>query len=382
MISESGTQICSRCVMDASDPDITFDAAGICHYCRRYEPLLARLSLTAEESRRQLTSIAERVRAAGRGREYDCLVGVSGGVDSSYVAYLAKQLDLRPMVVHLDNGWNSEIAVENIRGIVEKLGFDLFTTVIDWEEFRDLQRAFFRASVVDIEMLTDHAHAAATYSIARKNGIRYVLSGSNLNTEHGMPPSWSWLKRDLTNIKAIHRRFGERKLRSYPTQSLWQWTVNRALKLVEPVRILESANYRKTDAMKVLHEELGWRYYGGKHYESVFTKFYQAYFLPEKFGIDKRKPHLSCLVRNGELSRDDALAELDEPLYDPVELRAEKEYVLKKLGFSEEEFAEIMSQPIRRHDEYPSSVQVYDRLRGLKGRLRTALRIRSRGGGR
>ncbi len=366
-------QVCTRCVMDTSDVDITFDIEGVCNYCRKFQPILESLRLTEEESTKQLKAVAQKIQLAGQGKEYDCLVGISGGVDSSYVTYLAKKLELRPMVVHFDNGWNSEIAVENIRGIVEKLGFDLFTTVIDWEEFKDLQRAFFRASVIDIEMLTDHAHAAATYSIARKNGIRYVLSGNNLNTEHGLPPSWSWLKRDLVNIHAIHKRFGDRKLQSYPEQSFWRWGVNKVLHQVEYVRILRMANYNKTEAMKVLQDELGWRYYGGKHYESIFTKFYQAYFLPTKFGIDKRKPHLSCLIRNGEITRDDALGELEKPLYNPAELRAEKDYVLKKLSFSSAEFDEIMKLPIKAHDCYPSSIHILKRLQKAKARFKWLL---------
>jgi hypothetical protein len=297
-------------------------------------------------------------------------------VDSSYVALLAARHSLRTLLVHFDNGWNSAVAVENIRGIVDGLGFDLETYVIDWEEFRDLQRSFFQASVVDIEMLTDHAITAAMFSIARKRGIRYILSGVNLATESGLPQAWYWNKQDLRNIKAIHKRFGGVKLNSFPTLSTWRWIVQRHLRRFVFVEILNMVNYRKLEAMAQLTSELGWRYYGGKHYESVFTKFYQAYVLPTKFGIDKRKAHLSSLVRNGELRRDEALAELAKPLYDPAELRQEKEYVLKKLDFSEQEFERIMALPVRSHLDYPSDRWLIDLARRVEALCPGALRAK------
>ncbi|MHC5115270.1 MAG: N-acetyl sugar amidotransferase [Planctomycetota bacterium] len=356
---EPDREVCTACVMDRSDPDIGFDADGVCNHCREATELLARLPQTDEEADARLHALAERIRRAGEGRPYDSLLGVSGGVDSSYVAYLARRLELRPLVMHFDNGWNSELAVKNINRLVERLGFDLSTYVIDWQEFRDLQRAFLAASVVDIEMLTDHAITASMFRIAREHGIRYVLSGANVATESGLPRAWVWNKLDFRNIKAIHRRFGAVKLSSFPSLPTWRWLLIRRLGIgFDFVEVLDHARFRKVDAIAELEREVGWRYYGGKHYESVFTKFYQAYILPVKFGIDKRRAHLSSLIRNGEMSRDEALAELDRPPYDPAELAEDRTYVLKKLGFTDDEFDAIMRAPVHAHDDYPSDVKL------------------------
>lgn len=351
-------------------PSLTFDDEGVCRFCREYEPVLASLRITKEEEHRRLGEISREIRGRGRNLEYDSILGLSGGVDSSYVAVLAKRMGLRPLVVHFDNGWNSELAVENIRLLVEALGFDLHTYVIDWPEFKDLQRSFFRASVVDIEMLTDHAIIASMVQLARQFKIRHVLSGVNFATESGMPREWLWFKQDLRNIRAIQRRFGTRKIRSFPTCGNWRWrfiTATGRLRFVEP---LNNIHYRKSDARRLLETDFGWRYYGGKHYESVFTKFYQAYVLPVKFGIDKRRSHLSSLIRNGELTREEALAELDTPAYDPEELRIERQYVLKKLDFSETEFEEIMNAPVRSHADYPSDADYEWILRPFRGLYR------------
>jgi N-acetyl sugar amidotransferase len=341
--------------MDTSDPDITFGAEGVCSHCKSAEVSLARVKLDPVEAERRLNELAASVRQAKSKEGYDSVVGLSGGVDSSYTAWLAYKLGLRPLAVHFDNGWNSETAVANIRNIIEHCKFDLVTVVIDWREFRDLQRAFIRAGVVDIEMLSDHAIMASMFKIARQHGITNVLSGTNVATEHGMPRSWVWNKRDLTNIRDIHRRFGELKLKSFPRMGLlasaWDLHAGMGFKFIE---FLDLANYRKGEAMETIAREVGWRDYGGKHYESVFTKFYQAYILPMKFGIDKRKVHLSALIRNGEISRAEALAERAKPLYSPDELRRDKEFVLKKLGFSPAEFDRMMAELPVPHDYYRS----------------------------
>jgi N-acetyl sugar amidotransferase len=351
-------QVCVRCVMDVSDRDIVFGSDGVCNHCREATVALAAVRLPPEESRAKLQHMAEKIRASRGTKPYDSVVGLSGGVDSSYTAWLAAKLGLRPLAVHFDNGWNSEIAVSNIRGVAEHCGLELVTFVIDWPEFRDLQRAFIKAGVIDIEMLTDHAIMAAMYKLAREDGLHYVLSGTNVATEHGMPRSWVWNKQDLTNILDIHRRFGELPLKSYPRMGLLRSILNRHVGLgFTFVELLDLANYNKTQALDVLKRECGWVYYGGKHYESVFTKFYQAYILPTKFGVDKRRVHFSALVRNGEMSRDAALAELEKPLYPPDELLQEKEYVLKKLGFTESEFDRLMAQPPVPHDYYRSDLR-------------------------
>lgn len=344
--------------MDTSDPDITFDENGVCSHCRHADQVLPTVHWTADDSKRALTAVAERIRKAGKGHEYDSVIGLSGGVDSSYAAYLAHELGLRPLAVHFDNGWDSELAVENIQRIVEGCSYDLFTYVIDWREFRDIQRAFLRASVLDIELVTDNAIVAATIGLARQNQIRFLLSGWNLATEHGLPAAWNWHKFDWRNIKAIHTAFGSVPLRTYPHISTVQWRARKMLGLgVETVQLLNLVNYRRDEAVTTLTREFGWREYGGKHHESVFTKFYQGAILPRKFGIDKRRVHLSDRIRNGELTRDTALEVLAHPLYTPDELRADGDYVRKKLGFDENEWEAIMAAPPRPHRDFASDRQ-------------------------
>ncbi len=353
--------------MDTTDPDIVFDSNGTCNYCNEVEILFNKTKRTEEESARKLNEIIGKIKRDGEGKEYDCLLGISGGVDSSYVAYLAKQFGLRPLTIHFDNGWDSELAVSNISKLMQILNFDLQTYVIDWEEFRDLQRSFIKASVIDIEILTDHAIMAAMFKIAQEHQIPYILTGVNDATENGMPKSWVWSKRDLKNIRALQKRFGTRTLKSFPTLGTWRWIfIKYFSNKYEFVDLLNYINFRKEHAISVLEDKVGWRYYGGKHYESLFTKFYQAYILPEKFGVDKRKVHFSSLIRNKELTREQALEELAKPLYDPISLKNDKEYILKKLGFTNEEFNGIMNEPPRPHDYYPSDHKMVKILRYLK----------------
>ena len=355
---------CTRCVMDTTDPDIHFDEQGICTHCHKAKRLLSAVRFSEEESRRRLEAIADKIKKQTEGKDYSCIVGLSGGVDSSYAAYVAHGMGLRILAVHFDNGWNSEIAVSNIKNIVKTLGLDLITYVINWEEFRDIQRAFIKASVVDIEMITDHAIMAAMYRIAKEHGIRYILSGQNYATEHCMPKAWIWNKQDLRNLKAIHRQYGETPLKTFPVLSTWRYLIYRRI-FFEYVLPLNNLNYRKFEAMEILKRELNWREYGAKHFESLFTKFYQAYILPVKFGIDKRKAHLSALVRNGELTRDQAVQELSKPYYDPKELKQDKDYVFKKLGFSEGEFDSLMKQQAIPHDHYGSDHSLVSRMLGI-----------------
>ena len=344
--------------MDTSDPAITFDDAGVCSHCRRAVRQLAAVRWTQQHSDLALAAMADRIRAAGVGREYDCVIGLSGGVDSSFAAVVAGRLGLRPLAVHFDNGWNTELAVENIQRIVEGCGFDLHTEVIDWREFRDLQCAFLEASVVDIELLTDHAILASMSGLARKHGIRFVVSGNNVATEHGMPLAWVWNKLDWTNIRSIHRAFGRVPLRSFPHTSTAQWTAMQLtgrLIIVEPLNLM---NYRRDEAAAILSRDFGWREYGGKHHESAFTKFYQGAILPRKFGIDKRRVHYSDRVRNGELTRAAALALLAEPLYRPDELRIEGDYVRKKLGFNDAAWESMLASPPRSHADFASDRRI------------------------
>ena len=345
-------QICTRCIMDTTDPEIEFDEKGVCNHCKRYDEIVRTKILTGEERENRLKEIVDKIKREGKNKKYDCIIGVSGVVDSTYVAYTAKRLGLRPLAVHLDNGWDSEVAVSNIEKISKKLGIDLYTYVVDWEEFKDLQLAYLKASVVDIEVVTDHAIIAALYDIADKRKIKYILSGSNIVTEGIMPDSWVHRKTDLRNLKAIHNRYGKIKLKTYPTMGLSKLLYYRFFKGIRYISLLNYMDYNKKEAKKLLISELGWEDYGGKHYESIFTKFYQAYILPTKFNIDKRKAHLSTLICSGQITREDALKELEKPLYEKNELERDKKYVLKKLGLSEKEFENLMKLPVKKHREY------------------------------
>jgi N-acetyl sugar amidotransferase len=364
-------RVCTRCVMDTSAPGIEFDDAGVCNYCEHHVYKASLAPFSHSNALEVLAAQVARIRAQRCG-DYDSIVGLSGGVDSSYVAYQAVKLGLKPLAVHFDNGWNSELAVKNIEQIVKRLGLDLLTFVIDWEEFRDIQRSFFKAHVIDIEMVSDHAIFAAMYRIAREHKIRYILSGTNAQTESIMPPAWQHFKFDLRNLKAIHHRHGTLPIRRYPTLSVWGMAWNHYVWGAKSVSVLNYLPYRKCDAMRTLQSEIGWRYYGGKHYESIFTKFYQAHILPTKFGVDKRRIHLSDLIMNGEIWRDEALRELEQPLYDPAQLEQDRAYVCKKLGFTEAEFAAYLAVHQVSHYDYPSYARLAERLVAIHKRKRYA----------
>lgn len=349
-------QVCTVTVMDTTDPDIRFDKNGVCNYVHEFE--VFRAALPDPETRDQmLAGQIAAIKAAGKGRPYDCVLGLSGGVDSSYLAWLAKDWGLHPLVVHFDNSWNSELAVKNIEEIVNQLGFDLETLVMDWEEFRDLQRAYFLSSVVDIEVATDQLIQGALYRLASRHGIKYILSGTNWATEWLMPPSWNYRKQDLINLRAIHDRFGSVPLKKSTVYGLRQQIWYTYFKRIRTVSLLNLVDYSKARAKSLLIEELGWRDYGGKHYESVFTRFYQGYVLPRKFNVDKRKAHLSNLILTGEITRDQALAELQQPTYDENLMVEDKAYVAKKLRFSEEEFDRILSADPVPHAQYGTDAE-------------------------
>jgi N-acetyl sugar amidotransferase len=354
-------QQCAVTVMDnIADPDISFDKKGICNYYYEYREAEKQQLFTAQEGNRKLESLVTEIKEKGKGKAYDCLIGLSGGVDSSYVAWLVKQHGLRPLAVHLDNGWNSELAVKNIENIISRLGIDLYTLVINWEEFKDIQLSYLRASVVDIEVVSDHAIFSTMYKLAKEKKIGYIISGTNLVTEYIMPPSWLYRKMDFANLTDIHNRYGTRPLKTYPTFNFRKHVYYSALLKLRPVSILNYISYKKEAAKALLQKELDWKDYGGKHYESVFTKFFQAYILPVKFHIDKRKAHLSTLICSGQLSRGQALLELDRPLMTPAETAADKIYVLKKLGLSVKEFEDIMGLPVNKHTAFKTDTHLHN----------------------
>ena len=344
--------------MDTSDPDISFDENGYCNHCSNALVKLEQVGYNLGDARAQeLKNLVNNIKISGKGKQYDCVIGLSGGVDSSYLAYIVvKELGLRPLAIHVDNGWNSELALMNIENIVRKLDIDLITCVIDWEEFKDLQIAYLKSSVIDLEVLSDNAIVIAIDKLLRKNKINYFLIGQNINAESIMPASWFYSpKYDSLNIKSIYRRFGSGlKLKTYPFLSFWGYIRYRYFNKTVSTNILDLVPYIKTNAIQILKKELDWRDYGGKHFESKITQFYQAYILPEKFNVDKRRAHLSSLICSGQISREEALGELDKPLYDPKQLGHDMEYFIKKLGFAEEEFKGIMEDKPKDHFFFPS----------------------------
>ncbi|MFN8414017.1 MAG: N-acetyl sugar amidotransferase [Anaerolineales bacterium] len=345
-------RMCTRCVMDTTDPDIVFDENGVCNHCHTYDRMVREYVVDGEEGLRELEQIAQKIRKDGEGKKYDCIIGVSGGVDSTYVAFRVKELGLRPLAVHLDNGWDSELAVKNIEETLKRLNIDLYTEVLDWEEFRDLQVSFLKASTPDSEIPTDHAIVALLSNMAEKLGVKYIIVGHNVRTETHLPRSWSQGHFDWKYIRAIQNMFGTLPLKTFPHFGFFKFYFRMITQ--KRIEILNYIGYNKKEALRVLQDELGWRYYGGKHYESIYTRFYQGYILPEKFGFDKRRSHLSSLVCSGEITRSQALDDLSAPTYAPSMQEEDREYVVKKLGLTDDEFTTIMALPRKTYWDYPS----------------------------
>ncbi|MBA3662143.1 MAG: N-acetyl sugar amidotransferase [Gammaproteobacteria bacterium] len=360
-------KVCTSCVMDTTDPLISFDDQGICHYCNELAVKYnAGKNLSVSQIENDLKNAATLIKKRQGGGKFDCVLGLSGGVDSSYVAHLVvEKMGLSPLIVHFDNGWNSAISEQNIKNIVKCLRLDITTCKLNWDEFKDLQKAFLSASVMDIEMITDNIIYGAAVQIAKQHKIKCIVSGVNFATESGLPSAWRWEKIDAKNIRAIHRRFGKRSISSLPLYGCWQLLFDRFFNGIYHFYPLNLIRYNKTEAMLFLKKRFDWNYYGGKHYESIFTKFYQAYILPTKFGIDKRRAHLSSLLRNQEITREAALAECDKPAYDLLTLEQDKDYIANKLGFSRDEFQAIMDLPPKHHHHYPSEVRFITNLTKL-----------------
>jgi N-acetyl sugar amidotransferase len=335
-----------------ADPDIVVDDSGICHHCLRYDQLVSSRVLRGESGRRAMEAMAARIRAAGKGRDYDCIIGVSGGVDSTYVAYVVKQYGLRPLAVHFDNGWDSELAVSNIERVLRNLDIELYTHVVDWEEFRDLQIAFLRASTPDGEIPTDHAISALLWREAARRGVRYIISGMNFATESISVPGWAYGHSDWRYIRDVHRRFGTVRLSTYPHFSLPYLFYVNLVRRVRIVSILNYVDYDKEKAKELLKNKLGWKDYGGKHFESIYTRFYQGYVLPRKFGVDKRYGHLSDLINSGQMTRQEALAEIARPPYREDLQLEDMHYVIKKLGLTPKKFDEIMQMEPKSFRDY------------------------------
>jgi N-acetyl sugar amidotransferase len=353
-------QICNRCIMDTSDPEIKFNDMGYCSHCTSALDLAKEIWHPDEKGEKLLNLIFDRIRIEEKKKEFDCIIGLSGGVDSSYLAYMAVQKGLRPLVVHVDCGWNSEQAVKNVENIVKKLNVELHTFVVNWEEMKDLQRSFFKASLPDQDIPQDHAIFSALYNFGERNKIKYVLNGLNFATESIMPSGWGFQAMDWKHLKSVHNIFGERKLVDYPHVNFFRryfyYTLIKKMTIINPLNYI---NYKKDDAIELLKSELGWQYYGGKHYESRFTKFFQSYYLPVKFNFDKRRAHLSSLIVSGQISRDEALKIMEEKVYSEKEISFDLEYVAKKLDWSAEEFKTIINLAPASHRDFPNNENLF-----------------------
>jgi len=363
--------------MDTTDPKITFDEDGVCDHCNNFHRNILPNWHPDEAGWQELQKIVENIKKEGKGKDFDCILGISGGVDSSYLTYIAKEtLGLRPLVFHVDAGWNSQEAVNNIERLIDQLGLDLYTEVIDWEEMRDLQLAFFKAAVPHLDTPQDHAFFATMYNFAAKYRIKYILTGANYSTECVKNPiDWHYHASDLVQLRDIHSRFGTQPLSTFPLANVLKYKVYyRYFKGVRVVKPLNYIPYIKEEAMQFLMDRFGWQKYPQKHFESRFTKFYEGYWQPVKFGVDKRKAQFSSLILTNQMTRQEALEKLSEPAYDETTIAHEFEYIATKLGISVAELQGYMDAPNKTYRDYKSQIRTY--LLGTK--VMTALGMEKR----
>ncbi len=359
----SSHRVCSNCVMDTTDTVIIFDENGVCDHCRDFEQSIKPNWHTDERGRARLLALIEEVRKAGKGHDFDCILGLSGGLDSSYMLHLlVKEFDLRPLVFHVDGGWNSDLAVNNIQMLVEKLGLDLYTEVIDWEDMRDFQLAFFKSGVSQIDVPQDHAFVATLYKFANKYNVKYIMNGGNISTECVRNPiEWLYYGTDMRLINDIRSQFCTRPLKNYPFSSVLSHKFYlRYLRRIKVVRPLDYMPYTKNLAIETLHDEYGWRAYPQKHFESRFTKFFEGYWLPTRFGYDTRKVQFSSLILTGQLTREEALERLKVPAYDPETIDDEFAYIAKKLGISVDELRRYHEMPLKSYKDYRNQEAMFN----------------------
>lgn len=340
---------CTRCIMDETVRGITFDEKGECTFCRIHDDLEKKFPLNAETTQK-LNALVETIKKQGKNKKYDCILGVSGGRDSSFTLYTAVKMGLRPLAVHFDNGWNSESAVHNIENLCTRLNVDLYTHVANWEEFRDLQRAFLLASVPDAEVPTDWVIFSVLFKAAQKYGVKHIIHGHSFRTEGTTPLTWTYM--DGKYVNDIQKRFGTKKIRSFPIMTMMSYLYYTFVKRIKQVRLLYYIPYDETAILNMLTSEVGWKNYGGKHHESMYTGFFQSYILTRKFNIDKRKLHYSALIRSGQMDRNTALQKVKTDPYDGGQETLE--YCLKKLGFTGEQFEAIMNEPAKSFLDYKS----------------------------
>ena len=362
MIKNRKYQICSNCVMDTSDSKIAFDENGICDHCKDFYKNVKPNWHTDEQGRKKLQEIIEKIKISGKGKDFDCILGISGGADSSYMLHLiVTKFGLRPLVFHVDGGWNSELAVHNIEVMIEKLNLDLYTEVINWEEMRDFQLSFFKSGVPHIDLPQDHAFIATLYNFADKYNVKYIMNGGNLSTECVRNPmEWLYYGTDMKQIKDIHKQFGTIPLKNYPLSPILRHKFYlryiRGIKVIKPLNYLP---YIKKDAMRILKETYGWKEYPQKHFESRFTKFYEGYWLPEKFDYDTRKVQYSSLILTGQMTREEAIEKLKVPAYNPDTIKEEFKYIATKLRITEEELWSYFNAPNKTYKDYKNKENMF-----------------------
>ena len=363
-------KICKRCIMDTtSDPNLVLDENGVCNYCHDFDAVAKKMAYKRKQGTKYLESVFNKIKEDGKGKEYDCLLGISGGVDSSYLAYLAKQYGLRVLAVHVDAGWNSELAVQNIESMCSKLGYDLHTVVIDWPTMKELQRAYMFSGMAKVDVPQDHCFVAATNQMIKKFHTKYVLRGDNYATEGILSKAYQYPAGDWINIKGIYKQCGRGKisLKKYPHENFFKRYISigewKSVSIVKPLNYID---YSKKMAIETLEREFGWKYYGGKHYESRFTKFFQETYLPQRYGWDNRRDHISSLIVGGEMTREEGLREMAMSPSTEQDMEEEKDYVLKKLDITEEEWKKILTLPYKTEKDYPNSENLYQFCRKVK----------------
>jgi len=362
-------QQCVRCVMDTTDLEISFDQAGICNHCTEFLDRRAAYKYCGKKSETALESIIEQIKFDGKGRKYDCIAGISGGADSAYAIYIAKQKGLRILAVHLDNGWDSEEAVQNIKNVTQKLEVDYESYVLDWEEFKDIQIAFLKASVPEAETPTDLALVGALHHYAKKYGVKYIISGGNLSTEGILPPSWHYNAKDIRYFNHIQKTFGRKKMKMFPAFGYKKEIYYKLFKRTKIIYLLNYVSYIKEDAIPVLTEKLDWKPIERKHYESKYTSFIQSYYLVKKFNIDYRRATLSSQICSGDIERNAALEQLKNKSFDADKIEEDKRYIAKKLQLTPDEFETILNSPPKWYWDYPNDKRklqfIYDTYRKI-----------------
>ncbi len=354
-------EVCKNCIMDTTAQNIIFDQNGVCNFCKDFIKRQKNLS----NNKKSLDDLVNRIKIDGKNKKYDCIIGVSGGVDSSFALIKACELGLRPLAVHLDNGWNSELAQNNISKLIRKYEVDLYTHVINWKEYRNLQQAFFDADVIDTELLMDNAMLSVNYKMANKYKIKYILSGTNTATEgFNIPANWSWFKNDAKNIRLIVKKFSKQKLKTFPTFSTLDFIYYELIKKIQWILFPDYFDYSKVEAIKLLKNKIDYRPYPYKHYESIFTRFYQAYILPKKFGVDKRKLHLSNLIISNEITREKALINLQQPTYSTIEEeKKDIKYFIKKMQWTDKDLEKYLLRFEKSHSIYGTEKYLWEKLK-------------------